>query len=333
MNRKSLIQPGASLVDTLVTPVEKSVNLLQKFGGRRVMPWFFIAPNMLLFAVFVFIPILLAVCYAFTGGTNILLWDRPYVGLQNFATLLSCEQYTVPATCEQDLFWTGVYNTVSFTFFNVTCTLGVALVTALILNRKIIARGFFRAIFFYPVLLSPVVVGLVWQWFLNRNGLLNLLLSSLGGQPITFLLEPSLARFWVVFVSVWFHVGFYTLILLAGLQAIPRDIYEAAAVDGTSRWRGFYCLTLPLLAPNILVVVILLTINSVQIFDEAWVLTNGGGPGTANNFIVQYIYQTAFSSNASLYGLASAASVLMGLVLMILTALQFLLTRRLEGKK
>jgi alpha-1,4-digalacturonate transport system permease protein len=88
-----------------------------------------------------------------------------------------------------------------------------------------------------------------------------------------------------------------------------------------------------LLAPNILVVVILLTINSVQIFDEAWVLTNGGGPGTANNFIVQYIYQTAFSSNASQYGLASAASVLMGLVLMILTALQFLLTRRLEGKK
>ncbi|GAB7272174.1 hypothetical protein DZS_35680 [Dickeya ananatis] len=214
-----------------------------------------------------------------------------------------------------------------------TCTLGVALVTALILNRKIIARGFFRAIFFYPVLLSPVVVGLVWQWFLNRNGLLNLVLSSLGGQPVTFLLEPSLARFWVVFVSVWFHVGFYTLILLAGLQAIPRDIYEAAAVDGTSRWRGFYILTLPLLAPNILVVVILLTINSVQIFDEAWVLTNGGGPGTANNFIVQYIYQTAFSSNASLYGLASAASVLMGLVLMILTALQFLLTRRLEGKK
>ncbi|GAB7195979.1 hypothetical protein DZS_35690 [Dickeya ananatis] len=117
MNRKSLIQPGSSLVDTLVTPVEKSVNLLQKFGGRRVMPWFFIAPNMLLFAVFVFIPILLAVCYAFTGGTNILLWDRPYVGLQNFSTLLSCEQYTVPSTCEQDLFWTGIYNTVSFTFF------------------------------------------------------------------------------------------------------------------------------------------------------------------------------------------------------------------------
>ena len=151
-----------------------------------------------------------------------------------------------------------------------------------------------------------------------------------GGESTIWLLDVTWSRFWVLYVSIWFHMGFYTLIILAGLQAIPRDIYEAAQIDGTPKWRQFTHLTLPLLLPNLLVVMVLLLIRSVQVFDEAWVLTDGGGPGTANTFLVQFVYQTAFASDIRLYGLASAASVLMGLVLLVLTLAQLWLARKAE---
>ncbi|MER5173069.1 carbohydrate ABC transporter permease [Thioclava kandeliae] len=311
--------------------VEWPFAALQSRIGPKRMPYVFVAPNMALFAIFVFVPVLLAIGYAFTGGTNLLLWERPYVGFENFAQLFDCESYLAPATCQLDLFWTAVFNTLWYTAFNATGTLVVALITALVLNRLTRGKAFFRAVFFYPVLLSPVVVALVWKWFLARNGLLNAMLADLLGTQVIFFLEVLWSRFWVIYVSIWFHMGFYTLIILAGLQAIPRDIYEAAKIDGTSRWRQFWRLTLPLLFPNLLVVMVLLLIRSVQVFDEAWVLTDGGGPGTANTFVVQFIYETAFATDVRLYGLASAASVLMGLALLVLTLLQLWLGKKMEN--
>ncbi|WP_349294711.1 sugar ABC transporter permease (plasmid) [Thioclava sp. 'Guangxiensis'] len=311
--------------------VEWPFAALQSRIGPKRMPYVFVAPNMALFAIFVFVPVLLAIGYAFTGGTNLLLWERPYVGFENFAQLFDCESYLAPATCQLDLFWTAVFNTLWYTAFNATGTLVVALITALVLNRLTRGKAFFRAVFFYPVLLSPVVVALVWKWFLARNGLLNAMLADLLGTQVIFFLEVLWSRFWVIYVSIWFHMGFYTLIILAGLQAIPRDIYEAARIDGTSRWRQFWRLTLPLLFPNLLVVMVLLLIRSVQVFDEAWVLTDGGGPGTANTFVVQFIYETAFATDVRLYGLASAASVLMGLALLVLTLLQLWLGKKMEN--
>jgi alpha-1,4-digalacturonate transport system permease protein len=133
--------------------------------------------------------------------------------------------------------------------------------------------------------------------------------------------------FWAIFVSVWAHLGFYALILLAGLQAIPRDLYEAAMMDGTRAFRTFWRITLPLLWPNLLVVITLALIRAVQIFDEAYVLT-GGGPGTSTLFITQYIYETGFAHVLRNLGLASAASMLMGLVLVGLTLLQLMASSR-----
>lgn len=315
----------------VLTWLDAPIGWLQRRYGLGVMPWFFLAPTLILFGLFTFVPIALAVAYSFTGGSELLLSERPWVGIDNYRTLLSCTAYLDPASCQESLFWTSVWNTLWFVVVNVTATLLVALTTALILNQSLRGRGFFRAAFFYPVLLSPVVVGLVWKWFLHTNGLLNSVLNSLGVPSVIFLLDPGWAHFWVVVVSVWFHIGFYTLILLAGLQAIPRDIYEAAAIDAASRWRILFRVTLPMLAPNLLVVGVLLLIRSVQVFDEAWVLTGGGGPGTANTFLVQFIYQTAFTSDIRLYGLASAASVLMGLVLLALTLVQLRLGRGKEG--
>jgi alpha-1,4-digalacturonate transport system permease protein len=145
-------------------------------------------------------------------------------------------------------------------------------------------------------------------------------------DKILFFVSPEWAMFWAVFVSIWAHMGFYTLILLAGLQAIQPDLYEAAEMDGTSKERVFWCITLPLLWPNLLVVVVLALIKGVQVFDEVFVLT-GGGPGTATQFIVQYIYNTGFTEQVQNFGLASAASIVLGVILFVLTMLQLAVTR------
>jgi alpha-1,4-digalacturonate transport system permease protein len=208
-----------------------------------------------------------------------------------------------------------------------------SLLTGVILNKNIIGRGFFRSVFFFPVLLSPVVVGLIWKWILLKNGILNAIIESNGGTAISFLTAPGLAMSSSIFVSIWAHMGFYTLIILAGLQAIPPNLYEAAEMDGTSKERTFWRITLPLLLPNLLVVFVLASIKGVQTFDEIYVLT-GGGPGTATSLIVQYIYTTGFAAAGQVqnFGLAAAASMVLGLVLLVLTLIQLYIGRDKESK-
>jgi alpha-1,4-digalacturonate transport system permease protein len=206
-----------------------------------------------------------------------------------------------------------------------------ALMTALILARGLRARGCGRGVFCFPVLLSPVVGGLIWRWILQRQGLLNWLVDTLGFETVNWLTERGTAFAAAVGVSVWAHMGFYALILLAGLQAIPKDLYEAAEMDGTRAARVFRRITLPLLLPNLLVVIVLALIRAVQIFDEVYVLT-GGGPGTSTMFLTQYIYEIGFASLLRNPGLAAAASILMGAVLVVLTLAQLGLARRSERR-
>lgn len=303
----------------------------QRLTGKGGMIAFFLVPNMAVFAVFVLVPLLINVAYSVTGGTELFLPDRAYVGADHFDRLTSCANHFDPTTCRDDLFWTAVWNTAAFVVVQVSVMTTVAMVTALILNRKIPARGFWRAVFFFPVLLSPVVVGLIWRWILQRDGLLNFFLYQLDLTPVNWLLERSWSFTAVVGVSVWAHMGFYALILLAGLQAIPRDLYEAAEMDGTPPTRVFWRITLPLLWPNLLVVIVLALIRSVQVFDEVFVLTHGG-PGTATLFLTQYIYETGFASILRNPGVASAASLMMGGVLVVLTLAQLGLTRWKDRK-
>jgi alpha-1,4-digalacturonate transport system permease protein len=288
---------------------------------NRSTPWLFLTPNLLIFGTFTFLPIAINFYYAFTGGVELYPRDRPYVGFDNLATLLDCGNYLDPSTCRRDLFWRAVWNTAKYSLFQVTLMVLFSLITALVLNRKIIGRGFWRGVYFYPVLLSPVVVALIWKWILQRDGLLNAGMVALGAEPTLWLAEAGPAFFWVVFVSIWAHMGFYTLILLAGLQAIPADLYEAAQLDRASPWRSLTRITLPLLMPNLLVVLVLAAIRAVQTFDEVFVLT-GGGPGSATTFVVQFIYQTGFQEQVRLYGLAAAGSLLLAVALIILTLVQ-----------
>jgi alpha-1,4-digalacturonate transport system permease protein len=306
------------------------MNPIQRKIGVKRMAYIFLLPNMLIFGVFVLFPMLLNFYYAFTGGTLLFPQDRPFVGFENFRVLFECQNYFNPNTCTEDLFWRAVYNTMFFVALQVGGIVILSLITALILNRKIVARGFFRSVFFYPVLLSPVVVALIWKWILQRDGILNGLITQMGGERVAFLLDANWALFWVVFVSIWANMGFFTLILLAGLQSIPSDLYEAGSIDGASNWQSFRFITLPLLMPTMFVVLVLSLIRAVQVFDQIFVLT-GGGPGSATLYLVQYIYNTGFSNQIHQFGLSAAASVVMALVLMVFTLLQLYLTRKSDA--
>lgn len=323
-----MVMAPVGLVARLLEP---PLSALQRATGLNGMAAFFLLPNMAVFGIFVLFPLLVNIFYSMTGGTALFLTDRSFVGLAQYDRLFSCASYLDPRSCGEDLFWIAVWNTAGFVAVQVVLMVAVALITALVLNRELRARSFWRAVFFFPVLLSPVVVGLIWRWILQRQGIANLGLYELGLTPINWLVERGWAFAAAVGVSIWAHVGFYALILLAGLQAIPKDLYEAAEMDGTRPWRVFWRITLPLLAPNLLVVLVLVLIRAVQVFDEVYVLT-GGGPGTATLYLTQYIYEIGFASHLRNPGLASAASILMGLVLILLTLLQLGVARRNEQR-
>jgi ABC-type sugar transport system permease subunit len=272
---------------------------------------------MAIFAVFTIYPAI--------SGFNISLYSSSnartftWVGTDNYTQIL-----------HDDAFWAVVRNTVLFAVLFVTIAVSVAIAIAVLLQAQRRAKGFYRAVVFVPVLISPVVVGLVWNWILQRKGgLLNSALASFGmGQP-GWLIEPHLAMGAIVLVAVWMHVGFYILILLAGLQGIDPVLYEAARMDGASTWVQFRAITLPMLSPSIVVVVVLATINGFQAYDYIYTLT-GGGPVGATTLIVQYIYDNGFRSPIR-YGVAGAASALLFMGIFTLTLINWFIGRRREA--
>jgi alpha-1,4-digalacturonate transport system permease protein len=328
INQQTARLSGA-LYDAAVQALDFIFLPIQVLFGVRGMPYVFVLPNLLIFGIFILFPMLLNFAYAFTGGTAFFPEQRPWVGTENFDQLLACKDYLNPNTCTEDLFWRAAFNTVWYVIFQVSGMVLLSLLTALVLNRNIKARGFFRSVFFYPVLLSPIVVSLLWKWILQENGLVNGLLTTWGYDKLPFLVNAQWAQFWVIMISIWAFMGFYTLILLAGLQSIPADLYEAASIDGANPWQAFVKITMPLLMPTMVVVLVLSLIRAVQVFDLVFVFT-GGGPGTATLYLVQYIYNYGFASPNKQFGLAAAASLLMAAVLVVLTVVQ-LLARREEN--
>jgi len=324
--RDWISRPFFALLNLAISAVDVVFGIVQRWIGIRGVPYLFVLPNLLIFGIFILFPMLLNFVYAFTGGTEFFPDKRPGVGTANFGQLLACESFLDPNTCREDLFWRAVFNTGGYVIAQVSLMVIISLITAIVLNRKIKARGFFRSVYFYPVLLSPIVVALIWKWILQENGLLNGIITGLGGGKVPFMVDAGWARFWVVIISVWANMGFYTLILLAGLQAIPLALYEAVEIDGANAWQAFRAITLPLLMPSMLVVLVLSLIRAVQVFDVVFAFT-GGGPGTATLYLVQYIYDKGFASPSRQFGLAASASLLMAGVLIVLTLAQLALRR------
>jgi alpha-1,4-digalacturonate transport system permease protein len=317
--------PDLYLADRFLSLPEILLTPLQRLIGTQRMGYVFVLPNLLIFGVFILLPMLLNFYFGFTTGQSMLPENRQWVGTQNLEQLLTCTDYANYRTCDVELFWRAAGNTLTYVVFEVGLIVITSMATALALNRKIRARAFFRSVFFYPVLLSPVVIALIWKWILqNQNGVLNSIIVALGGQKIPFLVDANWSTFWVIIIGVWAQMGFYTLILLAGLQSIPADLYEASSIDGASSLNRFRFVTLPLIMPTMTVVLVLSLIRAVQVFDIVYVLTNGG-PGSATLFIVQYIFNTAF--NLRDFGLAAGASLLLAVALLILTGAQLRLRR------
>jgi alpha-1,4-digalacturonate transport system permease protein len=277
----------------------------------------FLLPNLVVFTVFIVIP-------AFSNFYLSVFRTSPFrepefVGLANFIHILTVD----------DLFPRALRNLASFVVADVGLIVVLSVLLGVLLNQGVRGKGFFRSAFFFPVLLSPVVVALVWQWILhNQFGVLNAVLVALGGEGRPWLLRPNLARTWAVLVHVWATVGFFTLIILAGLQSIPASLYEAARVDGSSRFQDFRFITLPMLSSSIATVTILAMIRAFEIFDHVYILT-GGGPGTSTMMVVQYVYRAAFELDQ--FGRAAAASLVLFVIILTLTIVQYILGRRKEA--
>ena len=284
---------------------------------RKLTPYLFVLPNMAVFGLFTIWPAL--------NGFNISFYDskngrtfRP-VGTGNYDRILSSPE-----------FWTVVRHTVLFVVGFVVVSTVLATVLALLLHSQKRGRGALSAAYFLPFVVSPVVVGLIWSAALQRQtGLVNSVTSALGlGRP-AWLVDPDLALVSVIMVGVWIHLGFYTMILLSGLQSIDESLYEAATIDGAGTWQKIRLITLPLLRPTTVVVVTLATIAGFQAFDFIYTLT-GGGPVAATTLIIQYIYQNGFTAPIA-YGLASAAAVILFIVIFAVTFLNYVVGRRKEA--
>ena len=317
-----LLRPTGSLRDRFVSVVGWPVEMAQRLSGATGLPYLFLLPNMIVFGLFTFAPMFINMGFAVTEGQSILFADRDFAGLDNLRRLLAETQIdTGAANFEDDKFLAAVYDTATFVIFQVPIMIAVALISALALNRKIIARGFWRAVFFYPVMLSPVVVGFLWSLILKRQGVLSQTLIMWGwiDEPIQWLTDPAWTMFWSVFVYTWAHLGFYMLILLAGLQAIPRDVYEAADMAGTKPWRQLTRITIPLLAPTLLVVTVLSLIKAFQAFEELYAMS------VRWTSLVGYIFETSGlrgQPTTNGLGIAAMASLLVAAVLIMLSLLQ-----------
>jgi len=275
--------------------------------------WGFLAPGLLLFAVYRLYPLLEGLRLSFT---NARLWrpTQQWVGLANYARLLDDTRFQV-----------SLWNTGFYTVASTLPILAVPLALALMLNRGRL-KTLLRSVFFFPFTLSVVTVGLAWLWLLDPVvGPFNYYLRGLGAPARSWLADPHTAMWAIILTTVWWVTGYYLVVYLAGLQDIPRDLYEAAALDGASGARAFWAITLPLLRPVLLFVVVTHVIGSFQLFGQVFVLT-GGGPGDATRTVVQHLYETAFQ-NFFQFGAASAMAWVLFAVILAFSLLQFRLLR------
>lgn len=276
--------------------------------------WLFLLPSLVLFLTFTGIPVIVAFGISFTQ------WDlfnpAQFVGLGNYTKLLS-----------DPIFGRVMGNTAYFVLLSVPVQMLIGLGCALALNRGLKGQSFFRVAYFLPVVTSTIAAALVWAWLFNANfGLINALLSLVGVDDLPrWLASSKWAMPAVIIVSIWQNLGYAMVLFLAGLQNIRPDLYDAAAVDGARGWRRFWFITLPLLSPTTFFVLIISIIGSFQIFELVFIMTNAG-PANATNTLVFYIYQNGFQFYQM--GYASAAAMVLFVIVLIMTLVQYGLQNR-----
>jgi len=276
--------------------------------------WTFAAPFVILFGIFLAFPILASFVLSFTSfGLKDLAnpVGSTVVGLKNYVDLFS-----------DPVFWTALFNTFYFVIVGVPLTLVFGLLIATALNRGVSRfRTVFRVGYYLPVITSIVAIAVVWRFLLDPDvGLINMALGGLGINGPAWLADPVLAMPSIIAMAVWRNLGFAMIVFLAGLQAIPAMLYEAAAIDGAGRWQGFRYVTLPMLRPTILFMTVITTIGYLQLFEEPFVMT-AGGPLNKTLSITMYMYQQGFTFFHQ--GFASSIAYVLFVIVAFVAFLQF----------
>lgn len=283
---------------------------------RLLIPYIFIAPNVLVFTVFVFAPILFAFYMSLNEWS--LIGSPIFVGLENYLDLGTDPE-----------FWRSFANTGVYTLGTVPTSIALGLLVAVGLNRKLPGRALLRSIYFVPVIISLVATALIAAWMFNDNyGVINAVLDAAGVGGVAWLSSAKWAMPSLIITTLWIRLGFNMVVYLAALQSIPTELYDAAKVDGATSWRQFRHITWPLLGPTTFLLVVLNVIYSLHVFDLIYVMT-GGGPGFSTTVLVQYVYQTAFTEGEM--GYASAIGVVLYLLLLVFTVFQWRVTRQSES--
>lgn len=277
-----------------------------KISRRRELLSLYLAisPFYILFAIFGVFPIIFSIYLSFQNWDGI--GDMQFVGFAQYQFLLSDPQ-----------FWKVLLNTFQIWIISTVPMLAIALVVAFLLNQQIRAKGAYRIAYFIPNVTSIVAITLIFgSIFSNQFGLVNAFLSWIGADPVQWLTEPWPIKFAVAAIVIWRWMGYNALIYLAGLQAIPNDLYDAARVDGASWVQVFFRITVPMLRPIILFTVITSTIGGLQLFTEPQLLLgNAGGPGSEGQTISLYLYQQAFTLNDFGYGAALSWAMFIVIIL------------------
>ncbi len=282
--------------------------------NKKTAPYIFLTPVLILFFSFMLFPIIQSFIYSFQIFQQ---GSFRFVGLANYRDLLN-----------DQLFRLTMFNTFLLLFVQVPIQLTLALIIANLMNsRRLRLRGFFRVSYFLPALTALVAYAIVFQVILNENhGVMNFVVRSLGFEPAPWLSSRNWARASLMGAITWRWTGYNMVIMLAGLQSIPNDLYESASIDGASSLRQFKSITIPMLKPIILFCAVLSTVGTLQLFDESFILTRGG-PNNATRTITHYLYQQGFQR--ARFGYASAISYVMVAFIAILSYIQF----KIAGEK
>lgn len=253
---------------------------------RRLTPYLFLLPALLILGLTVFLPAMQAFYLSFTRYEYDITQAPQWIGLANFRRLFG-----------DRVFWQTLQNTIFYLIGVVPVLVIAPLAIAILVNQKLRGMHWFRAAFYTPVIISMVVAGIAWRWLYAENGLLNQLIKNVFAlkEGIPWLTSPQFALFSVMAVTIWKGLGYYMVIYLAGLQSIPVDLYEAAAIDGSDGISKHWDITVPLMRPYLVLVAVISAISATKVFEEIFIMTQGG-PRNSSKTIVYYLYEQAFQN-------------------------------------
>ena len=297
--------PGAPRTDTSGRP-----------GHGRSAAWF-LAPFVILYVLFIIGPAIYGVIISFFDTSMVRSGLGSFAGFRNYGEALSSAD-----------FWSSLWHTILFTLLTTPPLVILALLFALLAERMKRGRWFYRLAFFLPYVLPSAVVALIWIWLYTPVlGLLSSIVTTFGFSEPNWLGDPNWAMVSLAITTVWWTLGFNFVLYLAGLQEIPRDLYEASAMDGAGPWQQVWRITLPMLARTTTLVIVLQIIASLKVFDQMYIMTLGG-PNFSTRSALQYIYDIGFTDYRT--GYAAAASTLFFLIVLAVSALWLIMTRRQE---